>query len=60
MVVPQLSVLIEVFLYDAQKHISQQTLVLMAPIEEVPLSKVTEELDPELSPNGGIQNFCIS
>ena len=53
-VVPKLSVLIKLFLQDGQEDILYVALVLMAAVEKVPLSQVTVDINPELSPNGGM------
>ncbi|KAI2647765.1 G2/M phase-specific E3 ubiquitin-protein ligase [Labeo rohita] len=53
-VIPKFSVLIKVFLQDAQEDITQKALMLVAAVEKVPLSQVTEQINPELSPNDGM------
>lgn len=42
MVIPKLSVLIKLFLKDAQEHIPYKALVFMGAVEVMSLSQVTE------------------
>lgn len=54
-VVPKLFVLIKLFFQDVQEHI----LVLMGAVEKVPLSQVTEDFNPKLSPNGRMTTYTM-